>query len=234
MPEIGPLPLLAIWERGTREVPVERALTLLGAVRGGTAEENAAVDVGSRDVLLAGLLESTAGGLVWARAECGACGDPLDVPVDVAAIARLPVHQPGARLSATVDGTEVAFRLPTTADLLSLRGMEPGPARHLLLTRCVEAAAGEVPDAVADVVDAAMESAAPAGAIEIVVGCPGCGAGTTRALDVSVLLWAEIEARAVALVADVHALATAYGWTEAEVLALSPQRRATYLSLVGT
>ena len=36
-----------------------------------------------------------------------------------------------------------------------------------------------------------------------------------------------------ATLAEVHALAAAYGWTEAEVLALSAARRRAYLELVG-
>jgi hypothetical protein len=31
---------------------------------------------------------------------------------------------------------------------------------------------------------------------------------------------------------DVHELASAYGWRESEILALSPQRRQAYLELV--
>ena len=35
------------------------------------------------------------------------------------------------------------------------------------------------------------------------------------------------------LVADVHALAYAYGWREGDVLALTPARREVYLELTG-
>ena len=38
--------------------------------------------------------------------------------------------------------------------------------------------------------------------------------------------------RAVQLLDEVHQLATAYGWTEAEILALSDTRRAAYLDRV--
>jgi len=234
MPGLGPLQVLAAWERGIGQAPLERALTLLAAARGGAGRDDAAVDVGSREVLLAQLLEETAGALVWGSTACGSCGERLDVPVDVAAIARLPVPDAGALLSTTVDGAEVKFRLPTTADLRMLRGLPPEAARDLLLVRCVQGVADAVPEPDAEAVEAAMERAAPAGAIEMVVGCPDCGGATTTALDVSVLLWAEIEAQAIALMDDVHTLAAAYGWTEADVLALSPQRRAAYLDLAGT
>jgi hypothetical protein len=234
MPGLDPLALLAAWDHGIRQDPLERALTLLAAARDDAGGEGAAVDVGSRDVVLARLLERTAGGVVWGRTACGSCGEPLDVPVDVAAIARLPVHEADALLSATVDGAEVRFRLPTSEDLRRLRGMAPAEARRWLLARCVAADTGANSEAVAEAVQAAMEQASPAGAIELEVGCPACGARTTTALDISILLWAEIQAQAVGLLGDVHALAAAYGWSEAEVLALSPERRAIYLDMAGT
>ena len=41
-----------------------------------------------------------------------------------------------------------------------------------------------------------------------------------------------MEGRAKRLLMDVHLLARAYGWSEAEVLALSPARRRFYLEMV--
>jgi hypothetical protein len=54
------------------------------------------------------------------------------------------------------------------------------------------------------------------------------------ALALPALVWAELQARATALLADVHVLASAYGWTEPQVLSLSPERRAAYLELIGS
>jgi hypothetical protein len=232
MTGIAPDRLLALWERGRGRTPAEGAAALLGAV----TDAGTDLDVGSRDVLLARLLAATAGPLVWARAVCSSCGAALDVPVDVAAVAALPVHAPGEGLTVEVDGTPVRFRLPTTGDLLALRNVAPEVARDRLLRRCLGLpdSAGPVPEAVAAAVDAAMETAAPAGAIDLVVACPDCATTTAAALDVPLLLWPEVEARATVLIEQVHALAAAYGWTEPDVLALSPRRRAAYLELVGS
>ena len=52
-------------------------------------------------------------------------------------------------------------------------------------------------------------------------------------LDAGQLLWDEIEARAQVLLHEVHTLASAYGWSEAQILALTPARRASYLAMVG-
>ena len=234
MPELGSRELLALWEAGSTQDPVRRAVTLLAAARGGPAAEAATVDVGTRDVLLAGLFRQVAGDQAPACADCPGCGVVLDVPVDVAAVAALPVHGPGERLSVLVDGAEVPFRLPTTADLIALGGRPPDQARAALLAACLgtepEAARGAEAEAA---VETAMEQAAPGGAIDLQVACPACGLDSSLPLDVPALLWAEIEAQASALMRDVHALAATYGWTEADVLDLSPRRRAIYLDLAG-
>lgn len=236
MPALGPRELLALWEAGTTQDPVRRAVTLLAAARGGTAAGAAAVDVGTRDVLLARLFRLVSGDQVPACADCPGCGAALEVPVDVAAVAALPVHEPGERLSVLVDGTEVSFRLPTTADLIALDGWPPDQARAALLAACLGAGrrTGTTPGTeTVTAVETAMEQAAPAGAIDLLVRCPACGLDSPVPLDVPALLWAEIEVQAFALMRDVHALAAGYGWTEADVLDLSPRRRAIYLDLAG-
>jgi hypothetical protein len=45
--------------------------------------------------------------------------------------------------------------------------------------------------------------------------------------------WNEIEAWACRVLHDVHTLAGAYGWSEREVLRLSPTRRQMYLEMVS-
>jgi hypothetical protein len=185
-------------------------------------------------VLLAGLLCSVAGGHVPACADCPGCGVVLDVPVDVAAVAALPVHEPGERLSVVIDGTEVPFRLPTTADLIAVGALPADQARAVLLAACLGAEPGTVPaPETGAAVEVAMEQAAPAGAIDLIARCAGCGLESVLPLDMPALVWAEIEVQVSALLQDVHALATSYGWTEADVLELSPRRRALYLAMAG-
>lgn len=231
--KLGPQATLAIWESGRCQDPLERAVTLLAGATGSSREDAAHVDVGTRDVQLARLLASLTGDLVWACAPCG-CGEMLDVAVDVAAVAALPVHPPGTVLTAGTGPQPMTVRLPTTGDLQALVGLDPQRARRLLLARCVHPLNADLPAEIDALVDAALESASPAGAVEVLVRCAGCDVERETALDVPALLWAEVEARALALLEEVHVLAVAYGWTEPEVLALPAQRRATYLQLATT
>jgi hypothetical protein len=45
--------------------------------------------------------------------------------------------------------------------------------------------------------------------------------------------WKEIAAHAKRLLREVHILAAAYKWREADILAMNPNRRQYYLEMVG-
>jgi hypothetical protein len=68
--------------------------------------------------------------------------------------------------------------------------------------------------------------------IQIGFNCPECGANFADALDLGSFLWSEIESASRQLFDDIHLLASAYGWTEDEVLRLSSIRREAYVRRV--
>ncbi|MFJ3773461.1 hypothetical protein ACIPX0_17355 [Streptomyces sp. NPDC090075] len=226
---------LAAWERGLREDPLDRAVTLLSAVTGLRREDAERTELGARDATLATALERLAAGTaLWGCVRCGRCDEQLDVPVHPAALPRGPRYDPTRPLAVEVAGVRIAFRLPDTGDLRALAGTDdPRAGRWLLLARCLPDGADGVDEEAAAVIEAAMEKASPGAAVTLAVDCPVCAASTVAALDVPALLWAEVQTRALALLHEVHVLARAYGWTEPDVLALSPARRAAYLELAA-
>ena len=231
---LPPAELLSVWEHGGGQDPVRRALSLVGAFHDSPAEVPPRLDIGTRDVLLANLLRALVGDQVLACADCPACGVLLDLSVDLRAVVELPMIETGAWMNVEVGDQMVRFRLPTSEDLLSVAGLSPPRARAGVLRACL----GIGPDDVLTpevwrAVDAAMEEVAPAGAVDLLVQCPECGIESAVPLDVPALLWSEVDAEAVRLLRDVHDLALRYGWTESDVLALSPRRRASYLAMVG-
>ena len=77
-----------------------------------------------------------------------------------------------------------------------------------------------------------MSGADPLAEIRLTFHCAKCGHQWSENLNIAAFLWTEIEARSKRLLMQVHALASAYGWTEAETLSLSEVRRAAYLEMV--
>jgi hypothetical protein len=63
--------------------------------------------------------------------------------------------------------------------------------------------------------------------------CPGCNYQWQSLFDITAFFWQEIAAFVKRLLREVHTLAKAYGWREADILAMSHQRRQFYLEMVG-
>lgn len=74
----------------------------------------------------------------------------------------------------------------------------------------------------------------PLAETSLALGCRECGANWIAPFDIVAFVWERLDAWAMRLLSEVHALASAYGWTERDILALSTKRRRRYLDLVGT
>ena len=79
-----------------------------------------------------------------------------------------------------------------------------------------------------------MADADPQAQIKLALVCPGCSYAWHALFDVAAFLWSEVHAWAKRILYEVHTLARAYGWREADILAMSARRRQIYLDLVGS
>ncbi|MEZ0449398.1 hypothetical protein [Cellulomonas sp. ICMP 17802] len=212
--------LLDAWGSAHAVPDVARGAAVLATASG--LELEALVDVPLADLarLAARCLQESFDDALDVVLVCDACGERLDVAVPVAL---LPVAEQPTEPAATV-------RPPTTRDLLAAAG-SADPA-GTMLARC--AAPADLLDdesrrRVADALDRAAGDALSA----LVCACPSCGAAVDGVLDVCALLWDAVDDAAPHLLREVASLAAAFGWTEPEILALPPARRAAYLDLVG-
>jgi hypothetical protein len=220
MRELSAAEILGVWERGRNGTLPERALDLLAA--GGHPETPELLPVGERDALLVELRELTFGPSLEAVVECPSCGEPLEVTLRATDLReeRTAAVDPGGSL-----------RVPTAGDLLAVAGaasVEEGT--RILLERVVD---GALDPGLEDTIAERLARADPGAWTELALSCPECAAVWSAPFDIVSFLCAELDAAARRLVDEVHSLASAYGWTESEVLALSPARRGAYLELVG-
>lgn len=228
--------LLDAWELGVGEPPVRRALILLAAACPEAAFEDLAREsVGRRDARLLTLREWTFGPRLVSLASCPICAERLETAFDVADI-RVGSFEDAAEepLSLTVSGIELTFRLPNSTDLaaLSSAGSVDG-ARRRLLDRCLlGTGAGDLPEEALQAVARRMAEADPQGDIELSLTCPACGHSWLAQFDIASFFWTEVDAWARVLLHEIHILASAYGWREPDILALSPWRRRSYLELI--
>ncbi|WP_199512591.1 hypothetical protein [Nucisporomicrobium flavum] len=232
--------LLAGWELGLSADESRRAVVLHSLARPGEpADRLLATPVGERDADLLALRRRLFGDAVPLRATCAGCDEELEFAFDLAAVPA-PAGPAGERRVTSGDWS-VLVRPPTAGDLLAAAAAPPDRARQVLLAACVveatrrqrPARADQLPAEVRRLVAEACAAADPRADITLAVACAMCGHRTAAALDIGAVLWAELDTWARGLLLDVHLLARTYGWTEAEVFALSPLRRRYYLELAG-
>ncbi len=231
----GEAELLALWERGQRRHPIDRALLLGGwACPDLPPSRLADLPLGTLNAALLRLREACFGPEIQTYLDCDGCGARLDLVLDAEALSS-DAGTGDASGELAVAG--LRFRRPCSRDLAAVADeRDPEAAALRLLEQCcIERPDGPAIDlaGLLAAVEDGLEALDPTASIELAVACEVCGHRSIVGFDIGTLLWDEIDARARALLAEVHGLAQAYGWSESEILALSPQRRAVYLEMVS-
>ncbi|WP_210574789.1 hypothetical protein [Streptomyces sp. GESEQ-4] len=234
----GAADLLATWEAGLGAAPAGRAVLLHRTARPDLdAAALPRLPVGERESDLFTLRRALFGERMQVRLACTACGEDMEFDLDAGEFAAGLGAGGDSVVRVSEGGWEIEFRLPGVADLTAAaRAADP---RGELIARCLVSAeyAGEVrpadalPAPVQHRIAEAVEAADPGADVTLNVACPECGQATRAELDIASYLWTELDAWARDVLLDVHLLATAYGWSEPEILALSPLRRRYYLEL---
>ncbi len=222
---------LALWESGRTLHPIDQGLLAVETAFPETGDESVADwPLGRRNRALAELHCTCFGPRLSGWTTCRECGEKLEFDVDGRALL-------GTGAAAAGDAVAIGgrtFRLPTSRDLARIaEKADAADAARALLGMCL--VAGEPQDWSEAEIEAAgetMAAADPLAEVRLDFTCPVCGEVFEESLDLATFLWSELEARAKRLLLEVHTLARAYGWSEPEVLALSPARRQFYLEMV--
>jgi hypothetical protein len=235
--------LLAVWEEGAQRPPVEQALLLLAAACSDTSPDAlASLSLGQRDARLLALRGWLFDPQLTSLVVCPECGDRQEISFDSADIGAQVAEEAPEMFAVNVDGYAAHFRLPNSEDIRALAGGsgDVAASRSLLLARCLQVerdnaavAVDRLPPEVVDAIVERMAEADPQADVQLSLTCPACGHNWLAALDIVSFFWTEIDAWARRILRDVHSLASAYGWREADILALSVQRRQAYLDMIG-
>lgn len=226
--------VLALWERACEAGPAARSDALLG--------EMAPASLSKRNAALLALRVRLFGAKQDLRAACPACRLPLEFTVDCDALARSlqPPAEAGSEHELRCDGYHITYRAPNFIDWRVVAGASDFALA--LMRRCIARCerndgtpcdCAALPAAVSDALSNALEALEPGACVGFDLQCPECAAQWSAPMDCAAVLYAELRARAEGLLVEVDALARAYGWSETQVLALSPTRRAAYLQMVG-
>jgi hypothetical protein len=238
--------LLNAWDAGAHASSAQRALLLLQTVRPESHEELSAMPLGWVAAQLLTLRGSLLGPTLVCLVGCRRCDTVVESQVAIeqltalAGANSLPIRT-AAPLRFVQDDYLVEFRLPTSADLLMLRGdaREAGQTlAHALIIRASHDGAAVLAADLPVAVNAGLERAVlehdPLAQIDLGMACPSCEFAWSETLHVSEFIWTELSAFAQRLLQDVARLASAFGWREADILEMSAVRRRFYLDLFST
>jgi len=235
--------LLDVWERGFGQASAEQALTLLSAACPEMSPEALSqLSIGRRNARLLTLREWTFGLGLEALVTCQGCAERLELDLRTTdLLVDAPEDEETEPLSLEADGYTIRFRLPDSTDLVGASGTETATLRRRIFERCLlsvrhggeEVSFSELPDGVIGLVAERMAQADPQADVTFSVACPACGHTWQATFDIVTFFWREITGWSHRILQEVHLLASAYGWTEADILAMSPWRRQCYVEMFG-
>lgn len=236
--------MLRVWERGQTLQPFQRALTLLSAACPQTPlDVLAQLSIGQRDACLLTLREWAFGSKLVSMATCPHCGDRLELSFNVADIrVSSQAVVESETLSLSVADYDVCFRLPNSLDIAAITSQKDiFASQNMLFERCLikanyqgeEKLAKDLPGEIVEAIANLMAEYDPQADVQIALVCPVCSHQWQATFDIVSFFWNEINSWAYRILRDVHTLASAYGWSEAEILALTPWRRQFYLEMVS-
>jgi hypothetical protein len=235
--------LLTVWELAANQPPGQRALALLAACADeASPNQLAQLSIGESDARLLTLHERTFGPRLAAVSSCPACGETLEFEVSAMDIRLPPTSVPSQTMEMERMGYQLRFRLPNILDIASLDPAADNQTnRQSLLRRCLlgserdgaEVSPDELPPEIVSAIAERMAEADPQADVQFALTCPQCSHNWSALFDIASYVWSEINGRAIRLLNEVHVLASAYGWREADILSMSAARRQIYLELAA-
>jgi hypothetical protein len=215
-----------------RSVPAHRRLSrLLGAA--GEAGAGRDDTLGERNRLLLRMHRELGRGPLEACVKCPGCGVDNELTVPVDAMLSTPAGSRDERVTLRYGRHRTTFRLPRMSDIDAAAASSD--VRSTVLERCrVAGDSAELQEVAMERLGRRFEVLDPLASVEVRMECSGCGTVLAASVDVAGLVAHEIDTLVESLYRDVDRLARAYGWSEAAILSLPPERRRRYVAMAGT
>lgn len=215
-------------------LPGARNVVAQGAVDAeGRPADAGALPVGDLDRLIVERRRELIGDSLLVEGRCARCGERVDLRFSLRAFVHhyRPTVPRGTVPSEEDPGwwrfSDGHFRVPSVDDVLA--AAQASDPRSELLDRCWHGAATR-----ARAAERAIGLLGPTLRGDMSGACPECAESTLLDVDARELCLAELRREASTVYADVHWLASAYGWHPAEILGLPTARRRRFaLSVAG-
>ncbi|MCF6256972.1 MAG: phage baseplate protein [Gammaproteobacteria bacterium] len=249
MKALGSEELLNAWEQGLNKPLLTRILILLAAAYPEIqADALAKLSIGQRDLRLLQLRTHLFGQRLLNTAVCPECGERIEWESNTTDFIEQPEENStiADEFDLNADNYALRFRLPNSLDITTVINTSPDnhnaeKMQQHLLSRCLLNAEqsgkscdfDQLPDSVIRKLSQQVEQLDSCADIRILLNCSECSHSWTVLFDIAGFLWTEVNEWAQQILQTVYKLASGYGWSEQEILRLSPVRRQLYLGMLG-
>ncbi len=237
--------LLLVWEQVHSYSLLQKTLLLLEMVTPESEPADVALlSIGQRDTRLLKLRNSLFGSSLHNTIECPDCNSKMEWDMNLQDLIILAADNPeiSAEHVLKVIDLQVRFRLPNSRDIsmiLSENGKEL--KSYSLLEKCImdikqvkrEKKIKSIPENVIDALGDKIPELDPAAEIRMNITCPSCGYKWEAIFDIMSYLWSEIDNWAQKTLQEVYILASAFGWSEKDILNMDAGRRQVYIEMIG-
>lgn len=182
-----------------------------------------------RDRLLATLHRGLWGDRIVSSLQCSACGAMYDLSFELTALqhaledAREASQPSGPRRITDAGGHRYSLPSAAEEEEAAMAGGEAG--RALLAARILEEVEGGIDPGE---LDARLEALAPILDVDIAAPCAECGNPAEIRFDIQTFAMQRLLDEREATLAEVHRLATGYGWSLSEILGLERGLRRSF------
>jgi hypothetical protein len=237
--------MLYVWEQGLNQPLLQRVLILLVTAFPEIKPDSLVnLSVGQRDRYLLQLRESLFGQYLQNTAVCPQCDQRMEWESRIADFVDQTAENSTTenKFELNADGFKLQFRLPNSLDIAAVINIENNEKAQLhLLSRCLLKVEHEgescdnsqLPDSIIQQVIDEIEMLDPHADIHINLNCAECSHSWDVLFDIDSFLWIEINDWAEKMLQTIHKIAAAYGWSEKDILRLSPVRRQLYIGMLG-
>jgi|WetSurMetagenome_2_1015567.scaffolds.fasta_scaffold32907_4 hypothetical protein len=235
--------IIEVWERIANQHLLESALTILNSVMPEIPKKDfAEMSIGRRNYLLTQIRDKLIGRDLNCFTVCPKCNSELEFSFSLEATINPPKGE-DLFFVFIVDDYVIRYRLPNSIDLAAASKCKDFySAKNTILNSCLidltkndqKIFLSDLPEEIILKLSHDMSIKDPAAESVIDLVCQDCNYSWATIMDIAFFLIAEINFYAKNILRDVHQLASAYGWSESEIIGMSPPKRNWYLNALGT
>lgn len=235
--------ILRVWEFGQGKSLVEQAIIALApAFPKFSRTQLYQLPIGNRDLRLLSLRRALAGERLSGKSMCPECDAELQFALDISQLTMGDYrHQRPEVYRETFDDYTITFRPLNSRDQLAVSQIyNVDDAAQVMRRSCIVKAShahNEVPvealsETLLDAVGERVIELDPQVETRFSLTCAVCDTKFSAVFEAVEFVWCEIVALAANTLEEVVLLARAFGWSERDILQMTPRRRQRYLDMV--